>query len=146
MTRVDFHILPPGGKVERERWACRLVAKAWQQGHRVYVQTGSPAETQRMDELLWTFRDISFLPHGVAGEPGAGEVSVIIGHDEAPPEEHEVLVNLGHPVPLFFSRFERVLEIVAADDEAKAMARERFRFYKERGYPLESHNIDTRRD
>ena len=146
MTRVDFHILPSGGKVERERWACRLVAKAWRQGHRIYVQTGSPAETKRIDELLWTFRDISFLPHGVSGTPGAGNVSVVVGHDEAPPEEHEVLVNLAHPVPLFFSRFERVLEIVAPDYGAKATARERFRFYKERGYPLESHNIDTNND
>ena len=146
MTRVDFHILPSDGKVERERWACRLGAKAWRQGHRVYIQTGSPAETKRIDELLWTFRDISFLPHGVSGTPGAGNVSVVVGHDEAPPEEHEVLVNLAHPVPLFFSRFERVLEIVAPDDGAKATARERFRFYKERGYPLESHNIDTNND
>ena len=103
-------------------------------------------ETKRMDELLWTFRDISFLPHCVAGAPDAGVVSVVVGHDEAPPEEHEVLVNLAHPVPLFFSRFERVLEIVGPDDDAKTTARERFRFYKERGYPLESHNIDSNHD
>jgi len=143
VTRVDFHILPADGKVERERWACRLAAKAWRQGHRVYIQTGSPAETRHMDELLWTFRDISFLPHAIVGDTEATGVSVVVGHEDAPPDEHEVLVNLAHPVPLFFSRFERVLEIVGAGDEAKASARERFRFYKERGYPLESHNIDA---
>lgn len=99
-----------------------------------------------MDELLWTFRDVSFVPHAVAGETDANSVSVVVGHAETPPDEHEVLVNLSHPVPLFFSRFERVVEIVGADAEAKTAARERFRFYKERGYPLESHNIDTRHD
>ncbi len=71
MTRVDFHILPVDGKIERERWACRLAAKAWKQGHRVHVHTIDETGMARMDELLWTFRDISFLPHAPLGDPAA---------------------------------------------------------------------------
>jgi DNA polymerase-3 subunit chi len=64
-----------------------------------------------------------------------------VGSGEEAPEEHEVMINLAHPVPSFFSRFERVLEVVPAQEEPRTLARERFRFYKERGYPLESHDI-----
>ncbi|HTT08426.1 MAG TPA: DNA polymerase III subunit chi [Gammaproteobacteria bacterium] len=141
MTRVDFHVLPIDGKIGHERWACKLAAKAWKQGHRIHVHTGGEAEMMRMDELLWTFRDISFLPHAPLGDPTAGGVAITLGHGDLPPESNEVLVNLAHPVPSFFSRFERVIEIVPAEAEARANARERYRFYQERGYPLQNHDI-----
>lgn len=141
MTRVDFHVLPGNGKIAADRWACKLAAKAWKQGHRVYLQADSEAHALRLDDLLWTFRDISFLPHCHIRDKN-GEVRVFVGHGEAAPDEHEVMINLAHPVPSFFSRFERVLEIVPPEETARMQARERYRFYQERGYPLVSHNIE----
>ena len=141
MTRVDFHVLPADGKVEADRWACRLAAKAWKQGHRVYIQAASDTHAARIDDLLWTFRDISFLPHCFI-DARTDDMRVFIGHGEQQPDEHEVMINLAHPVPSFFSRFERVLEIVPAEDEPRRCARERYRFYQERGYTLTSHTID----
>jgi len=140
MTRVDFHILPATGNIEPDRWACRLTAKAWKQGRRVYLHAASEAQAQRIDDLLWTFRDISFLPHCLIGER-RDDVRVFVGHGETPPEENEVMINLAHPAPSFFSRFERVIEVVPAEDEVRAQARERYRFYQERGYPLTMHEI-----
>jgi len=52
-----------------------------------------------------------------------------------------LLINLGLDVPGFFSRFERVAEVVDGDETQKAKGRERFRFYKDRGYPLETHKL-----
>ncbi|MGQ0656598.1 MAG: DNA polymerase III subunit chi [Chromatiales bacterium] len=141
MTRIDFHVLPATGDIETDRWACKLTAKASRQGHRVYIQATSEAQARRLDELLWTFRDVSFLPHGLIGEGNEG-VTILVGHGDTPPPENEVMINLAHPVPSFFSRFERVVEIVAADEEGRARARERYRFYQERGYSLTSHNIN----
>ena len=65
----------------------------------------------------------------------------MIGHAHEPPLEFDVLVNLADQVPLFFSRFTRVAEIVDGDENRKQQARERFRFYRDRGYPLNSHDI-----
>lgn len=140
MTRIDFHVLPASGKIDADRWACKLAAKAWRQGHRVYIQAASDTHARRLDDLLWTFRDTSFLPHALIADRSE-DVAVLIGSGEDAPEEHEVMINLASPVPSFFSRFERVLEVVPAQAEPRSMARERFRFYKERGYPLESHDI-----
>lgn len=142
MTKVDFYILENTQPQERLRFACRLAEKAWQQGHHVYIHTVDAAEAQRMDELLWTFRDGSFVPHQLIGDEPLDETAPIhIGHGAEPHHHDTVLINLADEVPLFFSRFERVAEVIGGDEPHRALGRERFRFYKERGYALEHHAI-----
>lgn len=142
MTKVDFYILDDSQPLQRLRFACRLAEKAWQQGHNVYIHTADSSESQRMDELLWTFRDGSFVPHQVIDEqvPDA-ETPIHIGHGDHPHDHDTVLINLADSVPLFFSRFERLAEVIGGDEAHRALGRERFRFYKERGYPLDHHTI-----
>ncbi|HUG98346.1 MAG TPA: DNA polymerase III subunit chi [Gammaproteobacteria bacterium] len=145
MTRVDFYVLDDGAEQARERFACRLVEKAWRLKHTVYLHAASPGEARLLDALMWTWSDRSFLPH-VLDAPDldaavAAATPVRIGAGAEPAFEAQMLVNLGHEVPLFFSRFERVAEIVGGDDEQRALARERFRFYRDRGYSLETHRI-----
>lgn len=139
MTQVDFYILDENAPRSRALFACRLTEKACGMGHRVYLHTESEGAARELDELLWTFRDRSFLPHALAGEDA--EVPVHIGHGADPAERFHLLINLGHEVPSFFSRFERVAEVVDGDAGHKAKGRERFRFYKDRGYPLETHKL-----
>ena len=93
----------------------------------------------RFDELLWTFRDTSFLPHAVL--PCEHEVPVGIGTAAAPGPGYDLLINLTHSVPEFFSRFERVVETTGCNDEQRQSARERYRYYQQRGYALETHKI-----
>lgn len=63
MTRVDFYVLSDGGDQYRAVFACRLAEKALGHGMGIYIHTDGAAETGRIDQLLWTFRDGSFLPH-----------------------------------------------------------------------------------
>lgn len=145
MTRVDFYVLKDTAAEARDRFACRLVEKAWRLKHSVYLHAASNSDARRLDGLLWTFDDRSFLPH-VLDAPGlddglAAATPVRVGAGDAPSFDARVLVNLGHEVPLFFSRCERVAEIVGGDDETRARARDRFRFYRDRGYEIETHQI-----
>lgn len=143
MTRVDFYILNESTDAARQRFVCRLTEKAWQQGHKVYIHTDGAEQSDRLDDLLWRFRDGSFLPHSLDNATDAGSVGVHIGHGDDPMHHDDLLINLGREVPLFFSRFKRVAEVIAGDEGAKQAGRERFRFYRERGYPLGSHTIRT---
>lgn len=149
MTRVDFYVLDDGGSQARERFACRLVEKAWRLKHSIYLHAGSPGEAEQLDRLLWTYSDRSFLPHVLDApdlDPSlAAATPVRIGAGKEPSFEAELLVNLDRDVPVFFSRFERVAEIVGGDDTQRAAARERFRFYRDRGYALETHRIGSAR-
>lgn len=142
MTRVDFYILSEQSSENRYHFACRLAEKAYRQGRRVYIHTASPDEARHLDRLLWTFRDGSFVPHGCLPEADPAVTPVLIGHDGNAGDEQDVLINLGAEPPAFFSRFERVAEPLDNDPAVKASGRDRFRYYRERGYPLETHNIN----
>lgn len=139
MTRIDFYILQTDQPLERLRTACRIAEKAFLLDHDVHIHTGDPALSQRMDELLWTFRDRSFVPHEVEPED-PDHWPVTIGH-EMEPAPRAVLINLAADVPAFFGRFERVAEVVDAQPEVKTAGRARYRFYRERGYPLHHHEL-----
>jgi len=142
MTRIDFYILEGDHAADRRRFACRLAEKAYLKGHKVYIHTADAAEAGEMDELLWSFRSGSFVPHHCTTEGAADpEVPVQIGCGEPPEGVHDVLVNLTAEVPAFFSRFLRLAEVVERAPPDRARARERFRFYRERGYPLQTHSI-----
>jgi DNA polymerase-3 subunit chi len=141
MTRVDFYLLGAGGD-RRELVACRLAEKAYRLGHRVYLLAPDSPAAIALDELLWTFSQGSFVPHALCRDAAdVGEHPVLIGHDEPPASVSDVLVSLAPQVPAWFSRFARVAELVGADEDDKARARERYRYYRERGYPLANHNL-----
>ncbi|HET7676198.1 MAG TPA: DNA polymerase III subunit chi [Gammaproteobacteria bacterium] len=139
MTRVDFYVLADARPLGRERVACRLAEKGWQHGQPLYVHAESAAQTVAVDELLWTFRQQSFVPH--AQFPDNDSEPVLIGAAAEAPPGRALLINLASGVPLFFSRFERVMEIIDADPERRAQGRNRFRFYQDRGYPLQTHKL-----
>jgi DNA polymerase-3 subunit chi len=126
---------------DRFQLACRLTEKAWQQGHRVCLYTNSADESAHLDRLLWTFRQASFLPHGVAAESNPEITPILITHRNDIDEEHDLLINLSSGVPEFFSRFSRLAELIDQDGENRRLGRERYRFYRDRGYPLNSHEI-----
>lgn len=140
MTKVDFYVLPANG-MSREQLACRLTEKAWNKQHHIYIHTGSVQEAQRIDDLLWTFNQDSFLPHNLVTDAASVTAPIRIGYEEAPDMECDVLINLSHEVPAFFSRFMRIAELVDQNKNTRNQARERFRFYRERGYPLDSHEL-----
>jgi len=145
MTRINFYVLKTGSGPQRPVFACRLAEKAFGQGLRIYIHTDSATETARLDELLWTFRDGSFLPHLPADDLERSDpdhtTPILIGHGETPGAHDGLLINLSASVPGFFSRFERVAEIVSGDETDREQARERFRFYRDRGYELETHTL-----
>lgn len=140
MTKIDFYIL---GNGSREHIACKLIEKAYALGNRVYIHTESTQQAKHMDDMLWTFRDGSFVPHE-QHQPGHSHSSPVqIGCHDSPEVDCEVLINLATEVPLFFSRFQRVAELVGTEDTAKTQGRKRFRFYRDRGYPLDTHELAT---
>lgn len=141
MTQVDLYLLADRSAASRELYGCRLAEKVYRLGHRLYVHTEDAAQALRMDELLWTFREGSFIPHERYQADRAPEAPVMIGHDQEPAHDFDVLLNLAPDVPLFFSRFLRVAEPVENDDGPRQRARERYRFYRERGYALTTHNV-----
>lgn len=143
MSRVDFYVLSQDAPDARLRTACRLIEKAFDQGIRTYVQTSTLDQAQRLDELLWTFNDRSFLPHEVSNGSTASHprVLVLLGDAPAPRDHRQLLVNLTNVLPAELDSYERIAEIVDMDPENKRLSRERYKVYRDRGCTLETHNL-----
>ncbi len=145
MTQVDFYILEDERPGSRERLLCRLAGKAWKNGHRIHIHTASPEQSRQIDDLLWSHHDGSFLPHDLYRSDLDNPAPILIHHEFEPAYHADVLINLAPEVPLFFSRFERVAELINHEPVVRNQGRARFRFYKDRGYPLKSHKIAAAR-
>ena len=142
VTRIDFYVLPDGDSSDSVITACKLCDKAAGAGSRVYVYTPDAMTADALDSALWTFRQGSFIAHERLGaELAEPQPAVLIGSAEPPASHQGVMINLSLEVPAFFSRFERVLEIVRGDPTARAKSRERYKFYRDRGYELATHNL-----
>ena len=143
MTRIDFYILPGQDPARRSVLACRLAEKAYEKGLATYIHTTSDHECRLLDDLLWTFRNGSFLPHCIHADTEGELPPILLGHDLEPETHTDILINLAQEVPLFFGRFQRVAEIVDREEQFLEQARKRYLFYKERGYQLHSHHLEA---
>ena len=140
MHRVDFYVLESSSPDSPMRVACRIAEKAWLTGHTVYVATASEKVTRDMDQLLWTYRQDSFTPHGTYPEHAGEDLPILIGHGDHPPDA-QVLLNLTGTLPPFHEHFERIAEFVSGDEPARRAGRERFRLYRDTGYDIHSHRL-----
>ncbi|MDG4548915.1 MAG: DNA polymerase III subunit chi [Candidatus Contendobacter sp.] len=141
VPRVDFYVLPDQRANGRALLACRLVEKAYGLGHTVYLLAGSEAQAAALDDLLWTFRQDSFIPHErypLVGEEGS---PVLIGTVLPAEANAHVLINFTDRLPEGFERYERVVELVDQTPDVLAQSRERFRQYRERDCAPETHKL-----
>ena len=141
MTRVDFYSLEERSGGDRFLLTCRLVERIHAEGLRIFIHVPDREQARRLDRLLWTFRQQSFLPHGSADEADPELTPILIGHGGDPGDENQVLINVGLEVPTFFSSFERLCEPIDQDPVVRDAGRKRYSYYRDRGYPLHHHKI-----
>ena len=141
MTSIDFYF----NAGDRLGVACRLAGKALLQRKRVLIYAPQPEQAQKIDRLLWTSPAVSFIPHCYAHDPLAASTPVLIAAAAEPMTPAsagcDVLLNLAAECPPFFERHERLLEVVAQDDEGKSAGRARYAFYRDRGYAIRNHDL-----
>lgn len=140
MTRISFYIGRTNSLQARLLLACRLIDKARAQSMHVYVHTDNHSTCAQLDELIWTWDDISFIPHAMA--PADGEnTRVLLGHDFEPMVHCDYLINLSQSTPAFFPRFARMAEILDQEEEVLHAGRKRYKFYQARGYNLDYYQL-----
>jgi DNA polymerase-3 subunit chi len=134
LTQVFFY----HGAADRILAAAGLIAKACAQKKALLVYAPDPVVASALDRALWVNNPTSFVPHVDAASPLAGETPVLItGNLEQLPQD-ERLMNLSGEVPPGFSRFSSLIEVVSEAPEIRQPARERFKFYKDRGYEIQT--------
>lgn len=143
LTRIDFYSLEDNSRGDRFLLTCRLaerILNSSQTPIHIHIQITDPSQAEYLDRLLWTFDDQSFLPHGRTGQIDPVLTPILIG-DEPLPDHDQVLINLDPKVPPWFPRFERLCEPLDLEIATRDAGRERFRYYRDRGYELHHHKI-----
>jgi DNA polymerase-3 subunit chi len=141
VPRIDFYVLPDYQEKGRALLACRLADQAYGLGRTVYLFASSDAQAAMLDDLLWTFRQDSFIPHERYPLIGAEDSPVLIGTASPAAVVAQVLINYTNVLPESFERFERVVELVDQHPDVLAQSRARFKQYRERGCVPETHKL-----
>jgi DNA polymerase-3 subunit chi len=135
-TTIDFYLLTYPNMDASSIYICRLSEKAYKTHHQVYIYTASDEEARKLNELLWTFRDISFVPHSI-DKPAP----IQIGSTKPPTSQNDILINLTPEAPAFYADFNRILEIIPNNTTLKAAGRKKYKYYQEHSCKLKTHNI-----
>ncbi|MFN2331665.1 MAG: DNA polymerase III subunit chi [Halomonas sp.] len=148
MTQIDFYVLPDTTLEARLDFACRLTETIQRKGYRLHLHAEDEVMAQELDERLWTFRSDAYVPHALLGDDPTGaeadtRIPVTIGWQTPPSPDLAVqaLLNLAPDIPEWFSRFERVAEIINQHQEVLTAKRECWQTYKKRGYPVKAHQL-----
>jgi len=146
MKQVDFYLISNRVNEAKLKLASRLANKLQRMQKSCLVITDNAATTADLDRVMWSFSDSSFLAHDLISDPRPESIVHIGDHNSVTPlvleREHNVLINLSSDIPMFNHHFERIAEIVEADDSAKAAARKRYKSYQSEGFELKMHNIE----
>jgi DNA polymerase III subunit chi len=136
VTQIDFYF----NAADRLQVACRLAAKALAEHKRMLIYAPDAELATRLDRLMWTWPATGFVPHCAPGDALAPETPVLISSDDET-GDIPILLNLSAECPPHFASFERLLEVVGAEEADREPARTRFRLYKSRGYAVASHDL-----
>lgn len=142
--QVDFYILNNQRQQDFWLFCCRLLQKVYLQKQSVYVHCADHNSAQQLNTQLWTFNDISFVPHSLNEFPTDLTPMVRIGYTQTTPTVTEILLNLSNAVPAFFQQFSRILEVITP--ETTTAGRERYRQYQQHHCELQTHKPNQTRN
>lgn len=145
MTQADFYILNVDEQTDAGRFPCRLADKVYHSGMTLFIQTRNEQESARLDDLLWTFEQGSFLPHAKISDLKSDESglapAIALGVQLPTQHTYQVCINLSQQIPTNPDQFQRIAEIVYNNEEAKAAARARYRHYQGLGFEVRTHSL-----
>jgi DNA polymerase III subunit chi len=142
MKKAVFYLLKESSIKARDLCVCKLADKAYQNKLKTFIYTDSEETSRNVDIQLWTFRDISFLPHKIDSPKLPQPLPpIVIGHTPPPAEYNNVLINLTATIPNFVTDFSHIIEIILPNEEAQQIIAAHGAQYQQHGYEITTHNI-----
>jgi DNA polymerase-3 subunit chi len=135
MTRVEFFF----NLEDKLQKLAELSEKAIAKNVKLLMLAKTNEAAIQIQAYLWSLPQ-QFLPNHPSNHPLVVQTPIIVDWFIDEPPHDEVLINMQHPQPVFFSRFRRLIEIVGMDEEEKVQARIRYKFYRDRGYEIKNYD------
>ncbi len=143
MPQADFYVL--NGVRKSGRFTASITSKAWLHGNSVYIIAKDAHQAEVIDDFLWTYHDISFLPHSKIDDVDS-KSPVTIGWSGSDSADADIIINLTDSVPDCVKNYKRIIEIIIDDPDEKNRGRQRYKVYRDMGFEMKNHNIDSFKD
>lgn len=134
--RSDFYFI---AEIDPLLFSCRLIHKAYQQQHQIYIHTSNENDANKLNEMLWTFQQNSFIAHARVGDYQADFPPVEIGYTDKPNHHQDLLINLSQQPPIFANQFQRVVEIIANTDNDNQRSEMLLTYYQQQQFDIHKH-------
>jgi len=136
MTEVAFYT----NVLNETRLISKLLYKAHDVGRKLYINVRNERQSEKVTKDLYGGEPTSFF--GISSSPQDAHdlTSAIIGY-KSDYGHNDIIINLTSEIPDNFSAFKRVIEIVSQDEENINAARNKYRWYKDRGYSIATHKL-----
>ncbi|MBZ0223747.1 MAG: DNA polymerase III subunit chi [Dokdonella sp.] len=140
MPRADFYLIDkPRFRAEPLLLVCELAKRAFAAQQPTSILASSQDQAEALDELLWSFDEAAFIPHQLAGDDDDALTPVLIVPPGAVASDRALVINLREECAP--GLFERVLEVVPADENQRASSRARWKTYKVAGFSVTKHDM-----
>jgi DNA polymerase-3 subunit chi len=141
MPRADFYLIDkPRFRADPLLLVCELAKKAFAGEQPTLILVRSRDQAEALDEKLWEFDDNAFIPHQIVGDGEDDAVTaVLIVPPDATTPDRALVINLRDECAP--GLFERVLEVVPADETERLGSRERWKTYKAAGFEVAKHDM-----
>ncbi len=138
--RADFYLIDkPRFREQPLLLVCELAKKAFAGEQPTLILARDFAQAETLDELLWAFDDDAMIPHQLAGDDDDEQTAVLIAPPGVDSADRPLLINLRESCPA--GRYQRVLEVVAADPAEREGSRTRWREYQRLGFELHKYDM-----
>jgi DNA polymerase-3 subunit chi len=138
MPKVNFYIIEAASNTKSLHFACQLVEKLYQENRQISIYTDSLTDTERLDALLWTYRDDSFIPHEITND-----TTIMAGVTNPNKPDPNTLLNISRTLPANYLNYHDIIEIVFPDPVVQQLARDRYKQYRDQGCELTTHKIQA---
>jgi len=140
MPRADFYLIDkPRFRDDPLLLVCELAKRAFDSGQPTLILARSLDEAERLDEKLWEFDETAFIPHQIAGDEDDAITPVLIVPPDISTADRSLVINLRDDCAP--GLFERVLEVVPADEAQRTGSRARWKTYQHAGFEVAKHDI-----
>ncbi|MGH8122391.1 MAG: DNA polymerase III subunit chi [Rudaea sp.] len=140
MPRADFYLIDkPRFRDDPLLLVCELAKKAFDGGHPALILARSADQADQLDEKLWEFDADAFIPHQIAGDEDDAITPVLIVPPDTRTADRTLVINLRDECAP--GLFERVLEVVPADEGQRLGSRARWKTYKTAGFEIAKHDM-----
>jgi len=140
MPRADFYLIDkPRFREDPLLLVCELAKRAFAGAQPTLILARSLDQAEELDEKLWAFDENAFVPHQIAGDEDDEVTAVLIVPPDVRVADRPLVINLRDDCAP--GLFERVLEVVPADEAMRTGSRERWKTYKQAGFEVSKHDM-----